>query len=151
MSKKKKKAKPKIEQVNTEPELSETPVIGGEQAGIQPKTEQPNTEPKIEVKEEKPPVEAKRPESKPAETRPPAMPRSIEEMPTIPRPEVEPKPEPIEPGYPVTCSGCKMIVDSSTVMPCLNPDCKGSLVFCPDCAKAKTCHKCGKKLDPNED
>ncbi|KKN58286.1 hypothetical protein LCGC14_0553660 [marine sediment metagenome] len=57
--------------------------------------------------------------------------------------------EPLPPSVPVTCSGCKATVDSSTVTPCLI--CPRSLVFCPACAKAKTCHKCGKKLDPNED
>ncbi len=130
MSKKrKKKAKPKIEQVKTEPELSETPVIGDKQAGIQPGKEHPETELKTEVPSEKPPIEAENTESK----------------------STVDKSEPVESAAPVICAGCKMIVDSDTTEACLNPDCKGSLVFCPDCAKAGTCHKCGKNLDPNKD
>lgn len=90
--------KPKIEQV-TEPELSEMPVIEGEQAtALVPETD----------------------ESKPD------------------------LPSPTEPTVSVTCSGCKSVVDSATVIPCLV--CPRSLVYCPACAKPGTCHKCGKKL-----
>ena len=104
--------KPVITQVaetDEPPELSETPVIEGEQA------------------------------------------TAIIEPPPIERTDAGVQVAKLEPTEQVICAGCKRIVDSSTVMPCLNPDCKGSLVFCPMCASAKTCHKCGKKLDPNED
>ncbi len=76
-----------------------------------------------------------------------ASPETDEPKPDLPSPTAEPA----ETAVPVICAGCKMIVDSDTTEACLNPDCKGSLVFCPMCASAKTCHKCGKKLDPNED
>lgn len=162
---KKKKAKPKIEQIEEKSEESETPVIEGEQAGIQPEKGTPDIGPKNEVQ---PPEEGEKPESKPTngpvdkteetapkvtppdETpKPTRMPTSIDDIPVTKRPVVAKEPEYVEPAHPVTCSGCKAIVDSSTIVPCLL--CPKSLVYCPACAKAGTCHKCGKKLDPNED
>lgn len=129
--KKRKKAKPKIELTPEEkavpvqeakPVISETPVIGGEQA-----TAPPGPEP----------------------IRPPTMSRSIDEIPTTPTPEeIGPatEPKPVELSSPVICAGCKATVDSSTVRACINPECPRNLVFCPFCAKADTCHKCGKAL-----
>jgi hypothetical protein len=100
------------EEVRSEPELTETPVIGGEQATL-------------EI-----------PELTVAVTQTPGATSQA---------------EPVEPTTPVTCSGCKAIVDLDKTTPCLNPDCPKSLVFCPACAKPNTCHKCGQKLVPDKD
>ena len=148
---KKKKAKPKIEQVKTEPELtleekavpvqeakpeqSETPIIEGKQA----------TAPVPETDESKPDLPSPKSGAIPP----------ISEWPTIERPKIvqkepwrhnasPPPPGPVAPGI---CAGCKRIVESDTTRACLNPDCKGSLVFCPACAKPGSCHKCGKSLE----
>ena len=171
---KKKKKKAKIEITPEEKavpveevELSETPVIDGQQAngdvtepttpagvltgkdpeqGTVDKTaeEAPKVTPPTVVELEKLPTKIKMPAE--LTNRPPTMPRSIDEIPTIPSPEVTKEPAPVEPAAPVTCSGCKATVDSATVTPCLI--CPRSLVFCPACAKPGTCHKCGKKLQP---
>ncbi len=176
---KKKKAKPKIELTPEEKavpveevKLSETPVIDGQQAnadvgepttpagvltgkdpeqGTVDKTteEAPKVTPPTVVELEKLPTKIKMPAE--LTNRPPTMPRSIEEMPTVPRPEVTKEPAPVESAEPVTCAGCKMIVEADTTEACINPECKGSLAYCPDCAKAGTCHKCGKNLDPDKD
>lgn len=165
-NRKKKKAKPKIELTPKEedapaeevkPELSETPVVGGEQANA---PAEPTVIPPL-LPDDKIVAEAtvdKKDETAPKVTTPDEstiphgnLPKSVEEFPTIPRPEIEKGPEPAEPNNPVTCSGCKVIVDSATVRPCINPGCPKSLVYCPSCAKPGTCHKCGMKLDPDED
>ena len=128
--------------------LSETPVVGGEQSTAPVVAELGKMTANVNVSDEMAAV--LRPET--AKVRndeqgtPPTLPREAMtlDMPTISRPEVKKEPEPIVPAHPVICAGCKMIVDSGTVRACLN--CKGSLVFCPACAKADTCHKCGKAL-----
>jgi hypothetical protein len=137
--KKKKKAKPVIKQVETGPELSETPVIDGEQVTAPAEVIVPKEVPELpSVGDGMKPVI---PHGN--------LPKSVDEFPTIPRPEVESDPEPAEPDNPITCSGCKAVVDSATVKPCLT--CPKSLKYCPACAKAGTCHRCGQKLDPDED
>lgn len=104
-------------------ELSETPVIEGEQATAPAKPQTPagiltGKDPKPEV--------------------------MTTDIPTTKRPKVEPEPEPIEPAQPVICAGCKATVAAETTKLCLN--CPGSLRFCPTCAKPGSCHKCGKGL-----
>lgn len=137
---KKKKAKPKIEQVKTEPELSETPVIKDGQATapipkatidvtIMPGAES-QAEPVPETDESKPDLPS------------PRMPRSINDIPVTKRPKVEPEPEPIEPTTPAICAGCKATIESGTMRHC--PRC--NLYFCPTCAGPGSCHKCGKAL-----
>jgi hypothetical protein len=66
------------------------------------------------------------------------------DIPTTPRPEVEPEPEYVEPTQPVICAGCKSTVEVDTTKMCLI--CSGSLRFCPTCAKPGSCHQCGKGL-----
>ena len=133
MAKKKKKAKPKIELTPEEkavpvqeakPELSETPVIEGEQA----------TAPVGNA------MTADLGEAVTADLGK-AM---TTDIPTTPRPEVVKEPEPVELSVPVICAGCKATVESDTTRAC--PHCSGSLVFCPTCAKPGSCHKCGKAL-----
>ena len=137
---KKKKAKPKIEQVKTEPELtleekavpvqeakpeqSETPVVKDEQA----------TAPVPETDESKPDLPSPKSGAIPP----------MSEWPIVKRPVVEKEPEPVEVVVPVICAGCKSTVESDTTRACLH--CSGSLVFCLTCAKPGTCHKCGKGL-----
>jgi len=123
----KKKPKPVIK--SDEPVISETPVIGGEQATADI-IERPN------------PVPARNDE----QGTPPTIPHEAmtSDIQTISIPEVKKEPEPIVPSHPVICAGCKATVSSSTTRACIN--CKGSLVFCPLCATAGSCHKCGKAL-----
>jgi hypothetical protein len=79
--------------------------------------------------------------------RPESM-RNVEEMPVISRPVVE-KPPPYQPpSEPVICSGCKSTVEKSMTVLCKN--CKGSLRYCPMCAKPNSCHKCGQILVPKD-
>ena len=102
--------------------LSETPVVGGEQSTAPVRNDEQGTPPTL-------PHEA-----------------MTSDIQTISIPEVKKEPEPIEPAHPVICAGCKATVDSSTTRACINPKCPRGLVFCPACAKADTCHKCGKAL-----
>ena len=124
---------------NTGPELSETPVIDGEQATapaireIATIGDPPAVERTAEVAQTVKP-EAHKP-----------MPRSMGDIKTTQRPVVEKEPEPEPIVGPVICAGCKATVSSDTVRACLR--CKGSLVFCPTCAKPGSCHKCGKALN----
>ncbi len=132
MAKKRKKRKPKIEQVKTESEQTEPMPPPMEELGEAEMSKADLAMVKTELSET----------------------LIIEdEQPTAPVPETDELkpdlPSSAEPTVTVTCSGCKGIVDLATVMPCLI--CPRSLVYCPACAKAKTCHKCGKKLDPTED
>lgn len=54
------------------------------------------------------------------------------------------EPPPSPPSNPVVCMGCKGIYDSSIMKVC---SCKGNPAYCPACAEAGTCHRCGKKLE----
>ncbi len=148
---KKKKAKPKIEQVKTEPELSEeiasdkifSEKKDGKISVLLPKSEQSET-PIIEDEQATAPI-PETDESKPDLPSPKsgAIP-PMSEWPIVKRPVVEKEPEPVEVVVPVICAGCKSTVESDTTRACLH--CSGSLVFCLTCAKPGTCHKCGKGL-----
>jgi len=58
--------------------------------------------------------------------------------------QAEPIPEPPNPIVFIACSGCKRMVEPDMTRAC--PYCPDNRVFCPNCAKAGTCHKCGEAL-----
>ena len=138
MAKKKNKNKPKPV---IKAELSETPVIDGEQVNAPVEADVPSVQ-TVPVS----------PSQATQTVKPGHMPRTLADIPTEKRPTVKQKdpwrfndsPPPAGPPRPVTCAACKGTYSFDTVTPCLL--CKGSLVFCPSCAKAGTCHKCGKDL-----
>jgi hypothetical protein len=123
-----KKRKKKNQKDKDNPVISETPVIDGEQATAPiPGEVAKDLNAIADILD--PPVQHE------------AMTLDI---PAAPRPEVEAEPEPLPITDPVICAGCKSIVDISTTRACLS--CPRNMVFCPNCAKPGTCHKCGKGL-----
>lgn len=126
------------DRVKAEPELSETPVIEGEQATAPVPTAKLTITPGGDS-----PAEPLRDDEQGTPPTKPHEPMTTD-IPTTQRPEVIKEPEPTPISVPVICSGCKATVESSTTRAC--PHCSGSLVFCLNCAKPGSCHKCGKAL-----
>lgn len=69
---------------------------------------------------------------------------AIKDMPVIPRPAIAKEPPIPVPTVPVICMGCKGTYDLDIMRICHK--CKGTLAYCPACAEAGTCHRCGKEL-----
>ena len=120
MAKRRKKKKPKMEQVVKEP---------------------PKTEPKPDVLAE--PVKEATPVEEVELSETPVIEDEQANAPVEAYIHIPVRSAPTGPLL-VKCAGCKSMVDSATAKLC--PTCPKGLVFCPACAKPGSCHKCGKGL-----